>query len=32
LLVKMGFRKLTNLIGGFQDYQRQGLPVETGGN
>jgi len=30
LLVKMGFRNLTNLSGGFQDYQREGLPVEIG--
>jgi hydroxyacylglutathione hydrolase len=32
LLVKLGFRNVTNLSGGFQDYQRQGLPVETDGN
>jgi hydroxyacylglutathione hydrolase len=32
LLVKMGFCNLTNLSGGFQEYQRQGLPVEIGGN
>jgi hydroxyacylglutathione hydrolase len=30
-LVKMGFRNLINLSGGFADYQRLGLPVETGG-
>jgi rhodanese-related sulfurtransferase len=32
LLVRLGFRNVTNLSGGFQDYQRQGLPVETDGN
>jgi hydroxyacylglutathione hydrolase len=30
VLVKMGFRNVANLSGGFQDYQRSGLPVETG--
>src|SRR5262249_2397735 len=30
VLVKMGFRKVANLNGGFQDYQRLNLPVETG--
>src|SRR5262249_4108701 len=30
LLMKLGYRNLINLTGGFADYQRQGLPVETG--
>ena len=30
VLVKMGFRNVTNLSGGFEDYQRQNLPVEAG--
>jgi hydroxyacylglutathione hydrolase len=30
VLVKMGFRNVANLSGGFQDYQRHALPVETG--
>ena len=31
VLRKLGFSKVTNLTGGFGDYQRRGLPVETGG-
>jgi hydroxyacylglutathione hydrolase len=30
VLVQMGFRNVTNLSGGFEDYQRQNLPVEAG--
>ena len=30
VLVKMGFRNVANLSGGFKDYQRHDLPVETG--
>jgi hydroxyacylglutathione hydrolase len=30
VLVKTGHRKVANLSGGFQEYQRSGLPVETG--
>jgi hydroxyacylglutathione hydrolase len=30
VLVKMGFRNVTNLTGGFEDYRRQNLPVEAG--
>lgn len=30
LLVKMGFQDVANLVGGFQEYQRHSLPVETG--
>jgi hydroxyacylglutathione hydrolase len=30
VLVKMGFRNVTNLSGGFEDYRRQNLPVEAG--
>lgn len=30
VLVKLGFDHVTNLSGGFQEYQRSNLPVETG--
>jgi hydroxyacylglutathione hydrolase len=30
MLRKMGFHHVANVSGGFADYQRQGLPVETG--
>jgi hydroxyacylglutathione hydrolase len=30
MLRRMGFHQLANFAGGFADYQRQGLPVETG--
>jgi hydroxyacylglutathione hydrolase len=30
LLRKMGFPRVANFSGGFAEYQRQGLPVETG--
>jgi hydroxyacylglutathione hydrolase len=31
VLRRLGFDHVANLTGGFLDYQRQGLPVETGG-
>jgi hydroxyacylglutathione hydrolase len=31
LLMKLGFRNLINLNDGFAEYQRLGLPIETGG-
>jgi hydroxyacylglutathione hydrolase len=30
VLMKLGYRNLINLTGGFADYQSQGLPVEAG--
>jgi hydroxyacylglutathione hydrolase len=30
VLWRMGFRRLANFAGGFAEYQRQGLPVQTG--
>jgi hypothetical protein len=29
--MKLGFRNLINLNDGFAEYQRLGLPIETGG-